>query len=262
MEHDKESALQKVNHGGAGFRYLLKRIFANIASRIVFLAKEAEEVAVSASNLKKDLETGASIRSGYVDHYVEQVELDVWKRYKVSYLTQSAKDSEVVFRATHVRNVVLDLIAKNPKVENIINIGCSYGWLENEIALNSTSIRVYGIDRSEEALALNRAEFPIGNLKFISGDFDSIIQRSPEILRNSVVCHVNFGVYFLPEFLMGIYRAAFDGGALNIVIFEPSGISRQWHQYYPYSMKKRDPWIFRGPMLLNNYPAILDESGF
>lgn len=212
MAHDIEDALRKANRGGGDFRYFFRRIFTKIASRIVSLAEEAQEIALSSSNLKKDIETGASVRSGYVDHYDEQVELDVWKRYRVAYLTQSAKDSEVVFRATHVRNVVLDLIAKNPKIENILNIGCSYGWLESEIARNSSSVRVHGIDRSEEAMALNRAEFPIGNLEFISGDFHSIVQRSPEILRNAVVCHVNFGVYFLPKFLMGIYRTAFEGG--------------------------------------------------
>lgn len=212
--------------------------------------------------MKKDLETGASVRSGYIDHYDDQAELAVWKRYKATYLSKSSETSEVVFRAKYVRNVVLDMLAKNPRIKTVVNIGCSYGWLESEIARSTSTVKVYGIDRSEEAMEQNRGEFSIDNLEFIAGDFHSVVQRRPEILRNAIVCHVNFGVYFLPKFLLSIYQAAFEGGAESIVLFEPSGISRQMHRHYTYSLAMKDSWVFRGPMLLNNYPALLDTSGF
>lgn len=245
-----------------GGRYFIRRIFASIALRLLQLAEEKREVAFIAANLKRDLREGVSVRSGYVDHYDEQSELDVWMRYQAVYSAESSTSSEVVYRAEYMRDVIIGLITKNPNIKSVINIGCSYGWLENEIARRFPAVRVYGIDRCERAMELNRKELPIDNLEFISGDFDSITKQRPETLDHAIVCHVNFGCYFLPKGLADIYQKSFDGGATNIVVFEPSGISRHMHKYYHYTLDQQDPWVFRGPMLLNNYPALLNESGF
>ena len=47
-----------------------------------------------------------------------------------------------------------------------------------------------------------------------------------------------------------------------MVLFEPSGVSRQTGDYFRYSMKVKESLVFRGPMLLHNYPNLLKEAGY
>lgn len=122
----------------------------------------------------------------------------------------------MVFRAKHVRDIVLHIITKNSEIQKVVNVGCSYGWLENQISRSCPSVNVYGIDRSKEAMGRNNNDFRRGNLEFIAGGFHSIVKDRPDILKNAIVCHVNFGAYFLLAFLMEIYRVAFRG-TMNIV---------------------------------------------
>ena len=94
------------------------------------LAIERKEMIDLISNLGKDLRGGNVIRTGYVDHYTGEKELETWRKYKAEFAEERVGTSEVVFRAVHVREVLLDLIGNDPRVENVVNFGCSYGWLE------------------------------------------------------------------------------------------------------------------------------------
>jgi hypothetical protein len=252
----------KLDVCGGELRYLGNRIASSVAARVIAYADERNQVAQAVKFLQQDLISGAMVRSGYVDHYDEKNEVAVWKRYQGNLANEDVQSSEVVFRASYVLNQLRHLISQNPDVKRVINIGCSYGWLEGQVAKDFPNINIVGIDRSQVAMNLNREEFCFSNIDFVADDFRLFFERHPEVFSDSIVCHLNFGVYFLPNLLADLYRKAYVGGAKYILVFEPSGISRQTHKHFCYDLNKKNPVVFRGPMLLNNYPAIFDDAGF
>ncbi len=205
---------------------------------------------------------GNVIRTGYVDHYTEEKELETWRKYKAEFAEERVGTSEVVFRAVQVRDVLLDLIGNDPRVENVVNFGCSYGWLEYEVASRFPHVGVWGVDRSELGMRFNRDEFRLSNCNFVASDILEFIDDNQGALKGGILCHCNIGVYFLPTFMKKLYEAAFSGGALYVVLFEPSGVSRQTGDYYRYSREVNESVVFRGPMLLHNYPNLLEEAGY
>ena len=46
------------------------------------------------------------------------------------------------------------------------------------------------------------------------------------------------------------------------VKFEPSGVGGQSGDYYRFSLGVKDSLVFRGPMLLHNYPNLLERAGY
>lgn len=258
--------MEKVNNqnSGMGFRikYLLWLIVEKISFRIYRLAKEREAILSSINNLQKDIKNDRLDRSGYIDHYSEQIEVGVLNRYKNEFLSHTPRESEVVFRAEHVRNAVLSLAGQDPELKNFVNFGCSYGWLEHQISSRLPNLNVFGVDRSNLAMQMNRDEFGSPNCNFVASDIFEFISDRKDAISDSVFCHINVGVYFLPKFIMKLYSALHDAGTRYIVAFEPSGLSRQTHHYYQYSFARQDPVVFRGPMLINNYPNLMMETGF
>lgn len=242
--------------------YFSKLLISKFLYRILSPVLDYRETLASISHLKSDLLAGNIERSGYRDHYSEPHELAVWYKYRNAFLKNSSSNSEVVFRASFVRDEVLRLIREDSDIMNCVDFGCSYGWLESEIMREAPRIRVWGLDRSPRAIELNKQEFNLPNLDFVATDVFDFIADHPHALKNSVFCHVNIGVYFLPTFLLKLYALVRDAGARYIVCFEPSGLSRQLHAYYAYSMEPKESVVFRGPMLIHNYPYLLKTSGF
>ena len=161
-----------------------------------------------------------------------------------------------------VRDELLRIIQDDARVGNVVNFGSAHGWLEHEVASKVPRLRVWGLDRSKRTMNLNRREFRSGNCSFGAGDIHEFIEGNHSALEKSIFCHVNVGVYFLPEFMKQSYHAVFRAGALYVVLFEPSGLSRQTGDFYRYSMEVRDSVVFRGPMILHNYPNLLRKSGY
>ena len=123
-----------------GFFFKLRYQFMTLFSKIIYraqrMAYEREENLNAIANLKKDITANSEIRSGYTDHYTEEREFDVFKKYTRLFDEQmKAGDntfkSEVVYRAHFVRNEVSKLITNDTTIKNVVNFGCSYGWLEN-----------------------------------------------------------------------------------------------------------------------------------
>ena len=223
--------------------YTLRLILSKIAYRIHLLAMEREQIHKSVANLKKDLKEGNLHRTDYVDHYDEQHELEVWEKYRA--MIVSGQEIEITFRLRYVRDRIKEL-----PVSRVLDFGCSYGWLEGQIP------GMIGIDRSEEAMRRNRAEFP--NNEFVVGDVFECLSSH----KIDAFCHINVGTYFLPTFIAKLYAAARDSGAEYLIAFEPSGISRQTNRYYNYTTEPQDSVVFRGPMLLNNYPQLMKDAGY
>ena len=248
--------------GGRLF-YALNRLMSAFAYRMLLLARIKEDALLAEKQLVQDLTEGSLQRSGYIDHYTEKQEISVWHRYRKTYEKETVQSNEIVFRADYMKTLLCKILDDNPNLSGWINIGCSYGWLENQIATNYPNLKVIGIDRSSTAMDLNKSEFSeVQNLEFIADDFNKVFQNRPEIFKNVVVTHINFGVYFLPTLLQNLYKNAYNKGCDKIIVFEPSGISRITHRHYQYSEQNQKPAIFRGQMLLNNYPNLLKESGF
>lgn len=244
------------------FGYFSKLLISKFLYRILSSVLDYKETLAAISHLKSDLLAGNIERSGYRDHYSEPQELAVWHKYRNAFLKNRSSNSEVVFRASFVRDEVLRLIREDVDIKNCVDFGCSYGWLESEIVREAPRIRVWGLDRSPRAIELNKQEFNFPNLDFVAADVFDFITDHPHALRSSVFCHVNIGVYFLPAFLLKLYALVRDAGARYIVCFEPSGLSRQLHSYYRYSLSPQESVVFRGPMLIHNYPYLLKSCGF
>lgn len=263
MQNKLLTEVNKVRLGGVDrIKYQLRLLLSKFSFRLHRLAMERQEILETIKHLHDDIKYGRLTRTGYVDHYSEQRELEVLERYRKEFTTCSANDSEVVFRAQHVRDIVLSLIREDTALKNVVNFGCSYGWLEHQISNKASSTAVWGIDRSESAMQSNRKEFGSANCNFIASDIFNFIAGQKHALIDSVFCHINIGVYFLPTFIKQLYNAIYAAGGRYIVAFEPSGLSRETNDYYRYSLEASDSVVFRGPMLLNNYPNILRESGF
>jgi hypothetical protein len=146
---------------------------------------------------------------------------------------------------------------------SVVNFGCSYAWLEAEVARRFPNVRVVGIDRSETAMVWNRRDFPMPNIEFVvAKDIFDVIRDDPKIFHDAVFVHVNTAGYFLPGFLERLYEAVHAAGAAFVVGWEPAGLSRQTNAYYRYSFEPQDSVVFRGPMLIHNYPYLLRKAGF
>lgn len=102
----------------------------------------------------------------------------------------------------------------------------------------------------------NRIEFP--GSRFVAGDVFDFLRDH----RIDALLHINVGVYFLPALIGKLYAAAREAGARYLIAFEPSGISRQTNRYYSYGPTPSPSVVFRGPMLLHNYPNLMLEQGF
>ena len=259
-------ALENVNTIKLGFldrlRLRVRLLLSKAAYRLYSLGFERQETIEAIANLQRDLAANSAIRTGYVDHYTESQELATWRKYKGEFLRRSKEGSEVVFRAVAVRDELLKLIENDRRIQNVVNFGCAYGWLEGEVASRCAEVKVWGIDRSESAMSLNRNEFGFANCSFVAGEILEFMKGNSAAVRNGILCHVNIGVYFLPSFLTELYRAACAGGCLYVVVFEPSGVSEQSGEYYRYSFGVEESVVFRGPMLLHNYPNLLERAGY
>ena len=225
--------------------YRIRLTIQKVAYRLHVLALERANVHAAVKNLHNDLKLGNTVRTGYVDHYSEQTELAVRERYKA--LFDSGQETEVTFRARYVRDRIRQFIPPNA---TLLNFGCSYGWLEHQVP------GMIGIDRSEASMQFNRVEFP--QTTFIAGDVFEFLQHN----RIDGLVHINIGVYFLPTFISKLYAAAKAAGARYLIGFEPSGISRETNSYYTYDLSLRQSVLFRGPMLLHNYPRLMLDAGF
>ena len=261
-----ERLLDKVNNQRLGMvpwlGYHVNLVFSHLAFRIVSMADEYRQNAEAIRNLNRDLDNEGLLRSGYKDQYTNENELAVWHRYRTVFESENAAESEVVYRATTVRDQILAVAAGDPYIRNVVNFGCSYGWLENEIATRLSTTTVWGLDRSPDCIRLNEDQFGNSNCHFVATDIFDFITENPRALTNSVLCHINVGVYFLPTFIEKLYRFAASAGVRYVVCFEPSGLSRQTHRYFPYSLEATKNQVSRGVMLLNNYPGIMRSCGF
>jgi len=226
-------------------RYRVREAIQKVAFYLHLLAMERTDVNSAVKNLRNDLEQGRAVRTGYVDHYSEETEVGVRERYKAQF--DGGQDTEVTFRARYVRDRIREFIPPNAV---LLNFGCSYGWLESQIP------GMTGIDRSEASMARNRLEFPQST--FVAGDVFEYLRDH----RIDGLVHISIGVYFLPAFMSRLYAAARAAGARYLLGFEPSGISRETGGYFDYDLAARRSVVFRGPMLLHNYPNLMLEAGF
>lgn len=237
-------------------RYQAERALSYVAFRLMTMAHEYRENARAEKHLRIDRNSGALHRTGLADHYAGDNERAVWHKYRMEFFNKDIHSSEVVFRAFVMRDRLIQLINEHD-IRNVVNFGCSYGWLENEIAVRFPDVMVWGVDRNAECMALNAERFWRPNCRFAASDIFKFLKESR--LDDTVLCHVNVGVYFLPTFLRKLYM---ESMARFIVCCEPSGISRQTHRYYSYGLEPRPSQVFRGPMLLNNYPGIMTMCGY
>jgi SAM-dependent methyltransferase len=261
-----EEVLRQLNTArlGAGARLALsaRRLWGALAHRLVRAALEHKEIGETISRLRGDLAAGNVVRSGYVDHYTEAHELAVWYKYRRGFARETPATNEVVFRAHRIRDEIGRLLEGGTS-SSVVNFGCSYAWLEAQVAKQYPRARVVGIDRSETAMELNRAEFPPPNLEFVTAaDIFDLIRDDPRMFHGAIFVHVNTAGYFLPRFLERLYGAVHAAGAAFVVGWEPAGLSRQTNAYYRYSFEPQDSVVFRGPMLIHNYPHLLRKAGF
>lgn len=224
----------------------IRAALSRIAYKIRTYPKERLENFTAIRNLRADLAAGNEHRTGYVDHYTEAHELKVWEKYERAFASQ--EPSEPVFRATYVRDRIQEFI---PQGSTVLNFGCSYGWLEGQLP----AYDMIGIDRSETAMRRNREKFTGA---FVACDVFDFFAKN----RIDAFCHINTATYFLPGFISKLYAAAINAGASYLIAFEPSGKSRQTGRYFDYSYEPRETVVFRGPMLLNNYPGLMRDAGF
>jgi hypothetical protein len=128
--------------------------------------------------------------------------------------------------------------------------------LESEV--HKIGHETFGVDRNEEARRLNELAFP--GPTFLAADiFEFLGSRR---FDGGVFATINTATYFLPAFLNRLYGQVRDQGFRYVVVWEPSPVSRITARWYPYSTNEQPPWVARGPMLLNNYPALLKRAGF
>lgn len=244
-------------------KYWATEILSRAFFRALHLAEKRKKTVQAIFALRHDLKTGTLHRSNYDDHYTEEAERATWEQYRWTFREGLPETHEVIFRAQFALAEILQIIANDPSVKNVVNFGSAYGWLEHEIAKKASNVRVWGVDRRRLTKDLNSSTFSEPNLKFVEEwDILDFILQNTDTIKDSIFCHINIGVYFLPKFLSAIYNDLYKGGAKYIFVLEPSGVSRQTNRFYRYSLTRQDPVVFRSIMLLNNYPKLLSDAGF
>lgn len=245
----------------ASLKFSIKLFLSKALGRALKLAEERKQTVTAATILAQDIRYGFINRTGDNAVYSNEGDIIIWHKYREE--TEGNANCEVKYRNSFCANEVLNIIKEDNLVKNVINFGSAFGWLENKVAEQASHVHVWGIDRRDVTANLNKNHFKEKpNLHFEAwNDIFDFISSSPA-MENSVFIHINTGTYFLPKFLEKLYAVLKEKGCRHIVLFEPSGISRQTGRYFEYSLEERQSVVFRGGMLLNNYPNILSKCGY
>lgn len=59
-----------------------------------------------------------------------------------------------------------------------------------------------------------------------------------------------------------LYKACYENNIKTILCLEPIGFSRTKNSFYKFSFEPCDSVVFRGPLLIHNYPNLLLEAGY
>lgn len=206
------------------------------------LAKEREQILADLAILKSDIAAGRPERSG-PDAYAD--ETAIWRNY------EGVFDRGIDGHDTFFRNSYM--LAELQKLDGpFVDFGCLYGWIVGH--LHKQGETAYGVDRSVEVQHLNQAKFP--GASFIASDIQDFLKSTN--LAGGTLFHVKTGIFVLPHTLEAVYRLARASGVRAVALFEANGISRVSGRYF----KAGDTTIFRGSMLLHDYPALLAKAGF
>ncbi len=189
------------------------------------------------------------------DMYDPAYDESVWRSYQAAMQT-GPEWSEVSLRAHKVRDAILGLNASG----TYLNFGSGYGWLEHQIAAQS-SLNVIGIDRRQAER--NRAAFQAPNLRFedVTDALAFIRAERPTVFSAVNILHI-----FTQGFVSRLFDVLHENWCQHIVIWEPSGISAETGRLYQYSSKPKRSEVYYGTansaVVMHNYPALLAESGF
>lgn len=230
----------------------LWRLAYRLAYLVYRAGQQRGEAVEREAQLRDDIAAGRLDRT-IGDHYEGELEKRKWLVYEQKF-APGAEVNEVVFRNRRIRDEVLALRPKR-----LVNFGCLYGWLEDE--LGKAGIEAHGVDRSPDTKVLNEQRFK--NAKFYAADIFDFMDKERTLLAGSMLAHINTGVYFLPKFLNKLYETAFQSGVESVLIWEPWGRSRIDLEYQEVD-PDRDipPKVYRGVMILHNYARLLKLAGY
>lgn len=248
--------LDEINQPTVGIAFRARRFARLLAGRDKAERQHARE-------FESDQRAGLLVRrpNSIQDHYDEPGDVDAFHKCKAS--LNGTGRAVVPARLNVTKSAVAKVLSADKSVTSLIDFGCHYGWLGNEIAQKFPNIRIISTDRFEEMQALNRAEFPASNLEFPAvPDIAAFVRENPSAFKDAVFTHTYTTMFLLPAAVRDLYQALHTAGTKYIVAHEQLGFSRHRLRQYQFSYQPQPSMWHRDAILLHNYPEIMRSAGF
>ncbi|CUW38011.1 protein of unknown function (S-adenosyl-L-methionine-dependent methyltransferases 82-264) [Magnetospirillum sp. XM-1] len=247
------------------FKFFIGHLFVKVLHRCLCIAQKQERNVKAINKYMADLESNPLERS--FDIYDPDYDARLWRGYRKVILEFSPEQHETTFRAHFMRNELITLIAEDPSIKTVINVGSGYGWLESEVAAACPAVNVVGLDRRQSesnAKEFNSSER--SNLSYV--DVDDIfknIEENPDLYNGAVIVFVNVLHIFLPMFMDKLFKALGDAKIGYVALWEPCGFSRRTGKFYEFTDEEKPATYYYGSdndyVLIHNYPNILRRGG-
>jgi hypothetical protein len=248
---------------GWKIKYWVTRKITGALTRMIYEVNMRRELDESIGRFSQDIQGRQLTRQHVDDLYTPEFEEELWRSYFQDYTNRKPEKNVTVFLAQQWTREVRALLRADPKIRSVVNFGvsCAYGDWQLAAEFPPPPCGFWGIDRSAVTKKLNEEQFPLPNLKFEAADIFEFLQQN-HCLQDGVLIHVRTCVFLLPEAVRKLYKMAADAGIKYIVCIEPTGLSRQTNSFYKFSLQEQKSVIYRGVMLIHNYPYLMHEAGY
>jgi hypothetical protein len=255
--------LESLNNIKVSQKYALslriKRFLAWQAARLVRLG-QAE---LALRDQMRELKTAQAERTlePKADFYSEEVEVNVWWKYKRALSQKDGPESNIQFHSNLLVDEVSRLLRRGG-ITSVVNFGVAFGGADYKLAEMHPKISFDGVDRSKVAQRLNQESFAISNLNFYAQDILNFLDNELKSPETTLFVHQRTFAFLYPELARQVYQKCHHLGVKQILCIEPIGYCHSINRFYEFSVEDRPSEVLRYPLIVHNYPFLLKSCGY
>lgn len=226
---------------------------------MVDMAQTAEE---NVAYLERAIAEDLPERSSEIDPWQDDsYTAEWWGKYKYQFENYTRRQDFSAFLNHLYVTKIGDIIAADDSVKCVINFGSYCGYFDHVLAGLHQDRTIFGFDRDERSIEMNRQNYSAPNLEFRSGEIEDLFQDTQRI-GPSVITHIRTCTMLYPAGVRRFFEQCRDGGVAYILGIETTGYSFQLKGYPDFNDPDRSPVVPLGVMVDHNYPSLLADSGY